>query len=118
MPTLDEHLANTARNEVLAERLASLDAGWAVTCLFYAALHLIEAYLSQTSAANKNHREREASVRHAVELNRIATSYTRLKKESENSRYKCVEFSAASFRMLRDNMYRPLALHVRGLVTS
>jgi hypothetical protein len=92
------------------------DYGWSVTCLFYAALHLVEAYLQQLGAPSGNHNERRNKLRQEASLLSVQRRYGVLKQESENARYECRLFSAQETTHLRDFVYAPLASHVRGLL--
>lgn len=119
MPDIAVHLETAQRNEVLAQKLAdSGDFGWGITCLFYSALHLVEAYLVKSDRTTRTHRDRDLHIREIPELTPIHRRYVRLKQDSEHSRYEGWLFSDAAFRTLRDNVYGPVASHVRELVTA
>src|SRR5688572_16450807 len=62
--SFDQHLATWRSNEVSALRLVEVyEYTWSVTCLFYAALHLIEAHLVHEGVATASHHERWSSIR-------------------------------------------------------
>src|SRR5258708_1201861 len=59
-PSRVEHLTQSENNERLALRLARTgEFGWGITCLFYAALHLVEAYLGDMGRSTGNHNRRD-----------------------------------------------------------
>ena len=72
MPNLEQHLATSAANEALAVRLADLaEYSWSVTCLFYSALHLTEAYLIKQGRFSANHHQRDLNIIREPSLSRI-----------------------------------------------
>jgi hypothetical protein len=87
-----------------------------VTCLFYSALHLTEAYLVQQGRVSANHRERELNIIREPNLNQVRRAYTRLKAESEQARYECVAFSAQDAARIRQMLYSPMAAALRGIL--
>ena len=117
MPSVEQHLATSAANEALAQRLGEMaEYGWSVTCLFYSSLHLIEAYLIKQGRASANHREREINIIREPNLNRVRRSYARLKAESEHARYECVAFSAQDATRIRQLLYLPMASALRRIL--
>ena len=116
MPSREEHLAQAARNEALAQQLVAMgEAGWAITGLFYAALHLIQAYLVQVGPAPVNHQKRAVSIAATVELARVVDPYRLLKALSENARYDCRAFSPEQFEEVRRTRYQPIVEHLNSL---
>jgi hypothetical protein len=89
---------------------------WSVTCLFYAALHLIEAHLVREGVAATSHHQRWSSIRQVPSLQPIQRLYTLLKQESENGRYKCHRFDEAEASRVRTLLYLPLARQMRNLL--
>ena len=89
---------------------------WSVTCLFYAALHLIEAHLVREGVATTSHHERWSSMRRVPALQPVQRLYTLLKQESENGRYKCHRFDEAEASRVRTLLYLPLAGQMRRLL--
>ncbi len=117
MASAEQHQAQALRNESVADRLAALgEFEWAITCLFYASLHLIQAYLRQSDVTTTNHFQREWQMRRTPLLVDIP-SYRLLKTYSENARYECEDFSESEFLSLRDEEYAPLAGHIREQVS-
>jgi len=114
---VEEHLATSAANEGLAIRLVEMaEYGWSVTCLFYSALHLTEAYLAQQGHASANHRERNLNIVREPNLNQVRRAYTRLKTESEHARYECEVFTAQDATRVRQLLYAPMAAALRNIL--
>ena len=117
VPSVEQHLAASEGNEALALSLADMaEYGWSVTCLFYSALHLTEAYLVQQGRASANHRERELHIIREPSLQGVRRAYTRLKAESEHARYECVAFSAQDTERIRQILYAPMASTLRRIL--
>jgi hypothetical protein len=99
MATRAQHLSEAARNEVLAARLGDLgEWSWAVTVLFYASVHLIQAYLASSGSFPTSHSARESAIEHDNSLRPILRHYETLKKRSEAARYECIGMSADDFQ--------------------
>ena len=110
-------MAASAANEVLAARLLTLaEYGWAVTCLFYSALHLVEAYLVQQGLMSGTHRERHVRMLREPNLVSLRSTYNLLKQESELARYECQIFSAEHAARVRQLLYSPVATGMRDLL--
>jgi hypothetical protein len=117
VPSLEQHLATSAANEALASRLAAMaEYGWSVTCLFYSALHLTEAYLIKQGRFSSNHHQRANNIIREPSLNRIRRAYIRLKAESEQARYECVLFTAQDVNRIRQLVYAPMAALLRSIL--
>lgn len=117
MPNRTEHLAASAANEVLSGRLLEMrEYGWSVTCLFYAALHLTEAYLQDHGQTSSSHSERGLRLRNDQQLAPIRRRYGLLKRESENARYECRQFTPQETAYLREFIYAPLASQMRNFL--
>jgi hypothetical protein len=106
MPSEQEHLTQARHNEAFVQSLgiqaiAYLD--WAVTGIFYAALHYIEAFLATQSVHSPAHRSRETLFRRFPQLNPIYSEYRTLKDDSEGARYRLEVFTAHEVQALLDN---------------
>lgn len=101
MASSEEHLAQAEHNESTASALAGSGFyDWAATCLFYAALHWVQAYLVRRGQVPGSHRQREALMRTRPELRSIVDAYRVLKTDSESARYDCRRFSRDDFERL------------------
>jgi bisphosphoglycerate-independent phosphoglycerate mutase (AlkP superfamily) len=89
LPSKDAHIKKAERNEKFAEFLASkthyLD--WAITVLFYAALHYVDAVLAVSLADPEDHKERKAQMAVNETLKRVYREYRIVETASWNSRY-------------------------------
>lgn len=113
MPSHAEHLAQAQVNEVLSRELQggpSLD--WAVTTLFYAALHLVEATLAP-QGHSRTHVERDRTVRQHPQLRPIYGHYRELKERSLQARYDCQMFNLATVQQLQIAEYEAIKNHLR-----
>ena len=82
------YLEQARHNRDVAEALSAGDSPisrqWAVTCLFYAAIHYINAHLGNRPVPD-NHRDRESYVR--VNMQLIHNDYRWLMTKSQGARY-------------------------------
>lgn len=73
---------------------------WAATAAFYAAVHCIEAYLSQYGVTSRSHTERDFSIanpRYGIPSD-VADAYEQLKRRSRGARYYLWQFTAGQIR--------------------
>lgn len=89
-----DHLATADRNRAVAERLIaetdaeSISCEWATVVAFYAAVHLVNAFLwERRSLEPLNHEERSRFVFTIAELRPIAQVYQRLSANGYHARY-------------------------------
>ncbi len=101
MPGKAKHLAEAEWNEQAADALLQTQfADWAVVALFYAALHLVDAYLAST-VHPKDHTER-FSVIAVTPLERIYADHRELYQRSLDARYGCVAFSVTQAQAFKN----------------
>jgi hypothetical protein len=87
------HLERAARNEKLAEQLVKDAADpyfdWAVTVVFYAGVHYVEAYLAskQPPEHSGNRSKRDSNVKRDSVLGTLYDKYRFLEDDSRNARY-------------------------------
>ena len=116
MVTDAEHLAQFQHNVSVAEQLAaSGNYGWAVTVLFYAGLHILQAYLVRSGALVESHVQRERQMLRS-ELLPILDPYTTLRNDSEEARYECRRFSREEFESIRNGSFTSVTTHLRSLL--
>src|SRR5436305_684075 len=88
-----EHYDRYVQNVALAQRIEGLgDEDWSCVARFYAALHLMTAYLVLKSnvsfdPASAEHSQRKKAMDHCPELKDSRTEYRKLKDLSESVRY-------------------------------
>lgn len=97
MPTAEQHRQQAEHNKAFVQSF-DLDTSpyldWAVTAIFYTALHLVEWFLkSKGLTGRRDHQLRDAYIARMSELRRIYADYTELKFQSEASRYECASFT-------------------------
>jgi len=118
VPNTAEHIRQAEHNEALAARCTQNFPDWAMTALFYAALHWAEAYFYADRPSGKpdgyiTHDERSAAV-----LDRISqeayTQYRYLEDQSRNARYRCTRFSKADIAIVQRDYYAPFRDTVRA----
>ena len=118
MPSEDEHLAQARANEEFADFLLAHDddryLGWAVTSVFYAAVHYGRAFLrAKGGPAITSHPGFET---HFVRLARdqsLYNLYRRLKDESERARYDCASYTKTDI----DELKQKYLFHFRDALT-
>ena len=91
MPDSAAHLEKAAANERFLTRVVEdrLSAEWAVTVLFYQAVHLVEAWFGARGVHHRSHVRRNQAV--AKDLPEIVASYRKLHDLSRAARYGHVE---------------------------
>lgn len=89
MTTREQHLAQANANKALYEELLDRPAyrDWALTVLFYAALHYVDAFLFPRNPPD--HGTRNQMVRTTPLLRALYAKYRRLQERSQDARYEC-----------------------------
>lgn len=104
-------------NEAIAAKLAETnEGGWAVTAMFYAALHYVNGHLGTAHIGpNTNHDDRNRAMSTNAVTARLDDSYKRLKRRSEASRYEGVNWPREAVEELRTKDLQRIksALNVR-----
>lgn len=108
------HLAQARHNYDIYRRLsaAAADADWAITALFYTALHLVKAHAVQahsldlTSLIPSTHADYDSYV--ALRLARALSPYKRLFGAAQRARYRLQPPSAADLRRYHDTDFTRL----------
>ncbi|MBC8449854.1 MAG: hypothetical protein H8D78_19140 [Chloroflexi bacterium] len=90
---------------------------WAVTVMFYAALHLVECYLARKDLHPSDHTVRDAYLQRTAGLKPIWTQYRRLKDESQSARYEGATFTAAEAQRLR-TLLAEIEAHITTLLSK
>lgn len=117
MPTSQQHLAAFASNKRLSlilERNGHLD--WAITTMFYAALHLSDAFPATQAIHPRSHLQRNRYFRQYPQLYAMWPEYNELEDRSRDARYNCVVFSPVAVQRLRRINFEPLNQHLRTLL--
>lgn len=104
MPTKDEHLRKAKEDEDFVASLKLTKHShlpWAITALFYAGLHYVEAYFAAAYGFHSSdHRTRDSAIQRDAKLKKIYVNYNELKNYSINARYYMVRFKEQDFQDL------------------
>lgn len=115
MPTKNEHIKKAERNEAfaffLAEKTKYLD--WAITILFYSALHYIDAVLAVSLADPEDHKERKAQMSVNDTTKRVYQEYRTLETASWNSRYFAMPIESDDWNKVKPE-FDTLRGHIRS----
>lgn len=114
MPTKDEHLDKAISNEQLGEVLSqSAFTDWAVTVLFYSALHYCHAILAVSGQHPVSHDTTGPLVRKHPALKRIWKEYESLHIASRNARYYATEITPGHLQNVKTD-FQALRAYIRG----
>ena len=117
MATRDQHIAQFEHNVAVVQRLSDTeDFDWAVTALFCAALHLIQAYIVERNDGVASHGRRDRLMRSREEFRPVLGAYRTLRDYSEHARYECRQFSRQEFEGVRDGVFAQVVDYVRPLI--
>lgn len=115
-PTRQQHIDQANANEQLSHRLQSTDPEWALTTLFYAAVHWMSAYLGDIGLYPTTHALRRIDINRRPELARVRRRYFFLQAKSVAARYDCVPFSAQDVARIRAVHFVPLKQALQALL--
>jgi hypothetical protein len=119
MPSENEHLNKARNNRALAYALNPATGpntcGWAITILFYSALHYVEAYHAKLNPPQhyQNHNELKRVIVSNANLRAIADDYEDLFQFSWNARY-----GTAQYGEVQINEAKQLQTTVQGHIDS
>jgi hypothetical protein len=116
MATVQEHRLKAVHNWDFLDfhRLSEGEfADWAVTVLFYCALHWLRALLAQEGYQVRNYRDEEDAITGAGIFTLQALEwYRHLKDSSRMARYETTQFSTSIYRDLRQDCFEPFKTFV------
>lgn len=94
MPNVADHILQVQHNETFYHATdKSVYSDWAMTAVYYAALHYVDAFLAQVGIIDPGgHDVRDQEVHRRAELRPIVSSYFRLKSRSRSARYYCTTY--------------------------
>ena len=101
MPSESDHISKAQHNRKFADACPPkfhTSAGWALTALFYSALHYVEAYNGRYNKHCSNHNDVKDSIVRNPELEAIFDDYTELLDYSWNARYQAKKYGEAEIR--------------------
>ena len=105
MPSTDEHLKKAEGNRRFAYALRpanSVVSGWALTVLFYSALHYVEAYNAKFNTHFKSHDNLKSDIGRNPVLSDIYDEYSDLLTFSWNARYNSVVYGEAELNEAKE----------------
>jgi len=114
LPLQPEHISKAERNEKFAETVAKtayLD--WAVTIIFYAALHYVDAILAASSIHPDNHTQRDDAIGTNATLLKVRSEYRTLETLSQNARYRAMKIDGNDFAEAQRN-FTVIRVHLRS----
>ena len=107
MATKNQHLQKVDANESFADRLDVTDpcsAGWAITALFYAAVHQVEAYFASVSQRYVTHKSRNSAIQRDIRIREIYDDYRELSDMSREARYDCSILTPGNVKWAKDRL--------------
>ena len=118
MPDIETHQKQAAHNERLAMQLAETEySDWAVTAVFYAALHHVDAYLHTKEVYCRLHPRRDAEIARNPNTRPIYKDYGHLKMMSEDARYNGAAMPSHKVKEVAIPKLEKIKNHLRRLVT-
>lgn len=119
MPKKDDHLTKAEHDEQFVSSFdlqTSPFVDWAITGLFYAALHYVEAFFATKGRHSADHRARDSSIRRDLDLKAIYDDYNELKNFSINARYYMMRFTTADLTGILQPRFQKLKAHIMSLI--
>lgn len=108
MATEKEHIKKAIYNEKFYKDIVNKYPDWAVTGIFYSALHLIESFLAKKNIHPEDHKTRLSFIGKVKELKPVFPYYRFLYDCSVNARYKMYNFSTKEVNSIYENYFLPL----------
>jgi hypothetical protein len=118
MPSKNEHLGKAVSNKKFAEAIKSSSptyVGWAMTALFYSALHYVEAYNAKFNTRFTNHQDRNADIKDNPVFAPIRDDYLDLCNLSYNARYEAVNYGAEKLKEAQEYQ-AAVERHITGMI--
>ncbi len=119
MPSFSDHVQQATHNEAFYQVIdKNVYSDWAMTVLFYAALHYIDAFLGQVGIHPGGHETRDTILSNRKELRPIYGHYRHLKDCSRNARYYCNSFTLNQLQQCYGGSFAPIRKSVLRLTGS
>jgi hypothetical protein len=114
LPLKDEHISKAERNEQFANVVGQGKfIEWAITILFYSALHYVDAVLAVSVIHPDSHSQRDDAIGKNDTLMRVRPEYRTLETLSQNSRYRSMKIEPSDLHEAQKN-FDILRAHLRG----
>lgn len=109
--TTEQHIEKAEHNELFAGQMNKglpIGRDWAVTLLFYSAVHFVGAYFARKRAHFHSHRQRDSAIAREAALLAIYPDYRDLEDFSRKARYDrpVGYFTASEVQELTDALQR------------
>ena len=75
---------------------------WAVTVLFYVAVHYVQAYFSSLDRSYSTHTTRAAAIHKDSKIRVAYDNYRELENMSREARYECTNFDSGAVKYARE----------------
>ncbi|HEY8692548.1 MAG TPA: hypothetical protein VIR57_07380 [Chloroflexota bacterium] len=109
MPSADRHRAQARRNARASEDFQGLGYhDWAVTALFYSAIHWIDAYLATLNVHSYGHVQQARYVEQIAPIKPLLRHLSQLQRRSEDARYQLLSFTSSDVDGLRQEHLGPV----------
>lgn len=119
MPPRSEHIAKAEENEQVAQSLEAAYPDWAITALFYAAVHWVDAVLDGLGGMSvhpQRHMQRRGEIARRRELAVIEPRYRTLQDVSVGARYECELFYPSDVVYARRTSLEPVKAACRRIL--
>ncbi len=119
MPNSDQHYRKAIRNLEFYESISGTYSDWAMTGLFYTALHLVDSYLATKTTDGlhpENHNHRDDCVSKVSELRPIYPHYRALQDFEHRARYKMNAYTQRQAEEAHDKYLKPIKEEIDGLL--
>lgn len=119
MPSKKDHLGKAQHDEQFVSSLnlsTTPFVDWAVTGLFYAALHYVEAYMATQNRHSPDHRARDSAIHRDSGISSIYDDYNELKNFSINARYYMIKFTEADVTQTLQPRLDAIKAHILPLL--
>ena len=118
MPNSTDHLRYAEEHESFSNYLITQNKylGWAITGVFYAAIHYIEAFLATVNIHSSQHRTRDSIIAKNENLREVFQDFQELKNYSIQARYYGSQFTSEIVHERLENL-KSLKNHILSLTT-
>jgi hypothetical protein len=119
-PTSADHLSKAEDNKQFGLgmiRTHHVSAGWALTAMFYSAVHFAAAYLCTIGVTPETHGDRTDEILNRPELSEIYKNYRHLSDRSFNARYKFNIYGKHDVDQAIPSLER-IEQHIRSLLVA
>ena len=118
MPLKDNHLKIAKSNEDFSRELLSegKNLDWAVTVIFYSAIHYVEAYMATQDQHSGSHRMRDSEIGRDTNLRPLYDDFNDLKNDSIQCRYQGYTFPLNEINSRIQQSFDVVRSHILGLL--